>query len=163
RNRPMRVIETSAAANTAAEMTRISTTTSSQTSTAVTAPGLLNSAPGAPTSPLARPRRDGRIRARAARRARRGGVAHRRDRRGCSGCGPPAVTLVPRSALPAAAAGRVLVPRLLVQLAEDAVGLHDVLHDLVPDHVAGTQVDELEPVDPFEDLLHHHQARARTG
>src|ERR671930_541504 len=52
----------------------------------------------------------------------------------------------------------VLLAGLGLLLAEAAIGLHDVLHDLVPDDVARPQMDELEPLDPLEDLLHHDQA-----
>src|SRR5919197_5721440 len=57
----------------------------------------------------------------------------------------------------------VLLAGLGLLLAEAAIGFHDVLHDLVPDDVARPQVDELEPLDPLEDLLDHDQAGALAG
>src|ERR671935_145717 len=48
-------------------------------------------------------------------------------------------------------------------LAEQAVGLDDVLHDLVPDDVPSAEVGELDPVDPLEDLLHDHEAGGLPG
>src|SRR5437763_97979 len=47
--------------------------------------------------------------------------------------------------------------------AEHAVRLHDVLHDLVANHVTRAHVDELEPVDPLQDLLHDDQSAALAG
>ena len=43
------------------------------------------------------------------------------------------------------------------------IRLHDVLHDLVPDHVPPSEVDELDPLDAQEDLLHHAQAASLPG
>src|SRR4029453_4035186 len=48
-------------------------------------------------------------------------------------------------------------------LPEDAVRLHDVLDDLVPNHVSGAEVRHLVPLDVPEDLLHDHQARGLAG
>src|SRR4029450_3672947 len=48
-------------------------------------------------------------------------------------------------------------------LAVAPVRLHDVLHDLVANHVPRAHVDELDPLDPGEDLLDHPESRPLPG
>src|SRR5512132_181078 len=48
-------------------------------------------------------------------------------------------------------------------LSEDAIRLHDVLHDLVPNDVAGPELGHLDAVDPPQDLLHDHQSGGLSG